>query len=248
MPLVIIAIVLHHLRLITSDIFLVAALAAGAVALAAVLTALFALGRLWQTGDQGWGKALTGLLFGAVSLLPYAWYGSLALRYPAVTDIATTDRGLMPLMFEPGTAAMPAPRMLTAQQRMAIFPNVETRTYPLGLVPAFGVVQALVAQNGWDVRLLREPGDVGQINAQITTLAGWREEVVIRVTGTMTQSSVDMRSASLHALHDFGDNGLRVEAFLAALDDAVMVLLRDNPDANQPAEAEPETAVDQPPQ
>lgn len=244
MPLVIIAVLLHHLRLITSDLFLVAAVVAGAVALAALLTALFALGRLWQTGDQGWGKALTGLLFGVVSLLPYGWYGSLALRYPAVTDIATTDRGLMPLLFEPGMAAMPVPRMLSKEQRMAIFPNAETRTYPLGLVPAFGVVQALVAQNGWDVRLLREPGDVGQINAQITTLPGWREEVVIRVTGTMSESTVDMRSASLNALHDFGDNGLRVEAFMAALDDAVMVLLRDNPNANQPEEPEPEAVVD----
>ncbi|MNY60664.1 hypothetical protein D3C86_1972470 [compost metagenome] len=74
------------------------------------------------------------------------------------------------------------------------------------------------------------------------TLPGWREEVVIRVTGSLTTSTVDMRSASLNALHDFGSNGSRIEDFLAALDDAVTTLLRDNPNANQPLEAEPEAA------
>ena len=58
---------------------------------------------------QWWFIALLGLFFGALSLAPYAWYGSLMLRFPAVTDIATDDRALMPLMFEPGTAAMPVP-------------------------------------------------------------------------------------------------------------------------------------------
>ena len=241
-PLVIMSVLLHRFRLITSDLFLVAALAAGLVAALAVLISLIALARLWQTGDRGWGRALAGLLFGTLSLLPYAWYGHLTLRYPPVTDIATTDRGLLPLLFEPGMQAMPAPKMLTAAEIAQTFPNVETRTYPLGLVPAFGLVQAIVADNGWDVRLLREPGDAGQINAQIVTLPGWREEVVIRVTGSMTTSVVDMRSASLNALHDFGSNGTRIEDFLAALDDAVTTLLRDNPNANQPVEVEPEAA------
>ena len=244
-PLVIISVLLHRFRLITSDLFLVAALAAGLVALLAVLTALIALARLWQTGDQGWGRALAGLLFGALSLLPYAWYGNLMLRYPAVTDIATAERGAMPLVFEPGTQAMPAPKMLSSEAMARTFPNVETRTYPLGLAPTFALVQQLVAANGWDIRLLREPTagfNAGQLNAQIVTLPGWREEVVLRVTGGLDASRVDMRSASLNALHDFGSNGMRIEDFLASLDDAVTTLLRDNPNANQPIEAEPEAA------
>lgn len=244
-PLVIIAVLLHRFRLITSDIFLVTALLGGLVALLAMLTAVLALARLWQTGDHGWGKALAGLLFGTIGMLPYAWYGSLLLRYPPVTDIATTARGSLPLMFEPGTAAMPPPRLLSSTQMADEFPNVETRTYPLGLVPTFGLVQALVAENGWDIRRLREPSDgaVARINARVMTLPGWREEVVILVTGTMTDAKVDMRSASLHALHDFGSNGQRIEAFLGALDDAVTITLRDNPNANQPIEAEVDAEV-----
>ncbi|MOA69555.1 hypothetical protein D3C78_1978140 [compost metagenome] len=52
-----------------------------------------------------------------------------------------------------------------------------------------------------------------------------------------------MRSASLNAQHDFGSNGRRIETFLAALDDAVTTLLRDNPSANQPLETVPEDDV-----
>ncbi|MET3926382.1 DUF1499 domain-containing protein [Devosia sp. 2618] len=236
-PLLVISVLLHHLRLITSDLFLVAVLSAGLVAALAVLAGIVALGRLWFSGDQGWSRALMGIVLGGLCLMPFAWYGNLALRYPAVTDIATADRGPMPLVFEPGTASMPTPKMLTSAQRAVIFPNVETRTYPLGLVPTFGIVRSLVASNGWDIKMLREPVeglDVGQLNAQIVTLPGWREEVVVRVTGTATTAVVDMRSASLNALHDFGSNGTRITDFLAQLDDAVTTLLRDNPNANQP--------------
>jgi hypothetical protein len=244
-PLLIISVLLHHLRLITSDLFLVVISAAGSVSLLALLTGLVALGRLWHTGDQGWSKALVGLFLGAVCLFPFVWYGSLLMRYPAVTDLATTDRGLLPLIFEPGLQNMPPPRLLSPADAEKLFPNVETRTYPLGIVPTFALVRQLVAANGWEVRLSREPGpqfDAAQLNAQIVTPPGWREEVVLRVAGSQERSSVDMRSASLNALHDFGSNGQRIEAFLAALDEAVTTLLRDNPNANQPVEEELETA------
>ena len=249
LPLVVLPVALHHLRLITSDLFLVAAFLALAASALAVLVALVALARLWQTGDRGWGRAVAGLALGGLCLLPFIWYAGLMLRYPAVTDIATTDRGLMPLVFEPGTASMPPPKLLPADQIASIFPNVHTRTYPLAPAQTFALVQLLVTGNGWDVRFLREPGaggEAGQINAQIATLPGWREEAVVRVTGTAAGSAVDMRSASLNALHDFGSNGLRIEAFMMALDDAVTTLLRDNPNAGQPVEAAPPEAEAEP--
>jgi hypothetical protein len=240
-PLLVLPVVLHWMRLISGDLFVAAIVMAGVVAAAAVLVALVALARLWHTGDLGWGRALMGLLFGALCLIPFGWYGNLAMRYPVVTDMATTDRGLLPLVFEPGTAEMPPPVMLSATQQEARFPNARTRTYPLGLAQTFAVVQALVDDSGWDVRLLREPTPTyapGQINAQTTTIPGWREEAVIRVTGDLVTSAVDMRSVSLNAPHDFGSNGRRIEAFLVALDDAITTLLRDNPNANQPIEAD----------
>ena len=245
-PLLVIPVLMHRLRLLTSDLFLVAITVAGIVALLAVGTALVALWRLWQSGDQGWNRALGGLVLGLLCLAPFAWYGNLALTYPAVTDIATVDRGSMPLLFEPGTAAMPPPRLLGPAEQAAIFPNVETRTYPLTPEQAYEVVLRLVTSLGWELRLQRPPEEAepGRINAQIMTLPGWREEAVFRIDADPEGSRVDMRSASLHALHDFGSNGRRIETFLSALDDEITVLLRDNPNTTQPVEVEGEDGAE----
>ena len=231
LPLVVIPVLLHRQRFITGDLFLVAVLMAGLVAAIAFVVSLVALARLWHTGDHGWGKALAGLALSLLCLVPFGWYGSLMLRYPPATDMATTTRGALPMVIEPGTAAMPDPKLLTPAQLNDIFHNVQTRTYPLVPEQVFAMVEHMVAERGWDVRLLREPaGDApGRINAQAMTLPGWREEAVLRVMATAEGSAVDMRSASLNALHDFGSNGQRIEEFLIALDDAVTALLRDNP-------------------
>lgn len=249
MPLVVISVLLHRFRLVGGELFLAAAALAGLVALAAVLTGLGALVRLWQTGDQGWSKALLGLALGLLCLLPFVYHGALAAQYPAVTDIATTDRALLPLVFEPGTTAMPPPKMLAAADQEIIFPNVATRSYPLGQTQTFGLVRQQIEDYGWDIRFQREPaqGTAGQINAQVVTLAGWREEAVLRVTGDRVSATVDMRSVSLNAPHDFGSNGKRIESFLMALDQAVTTLLLENPDANNPVPAEPEGEVEPPP-
>ena len=248
-PLVVISVFLHRFRLIGGDLFLAAAALAGAVALAAVLAGLFALVRLWQTGDQGWSKALLGLALGVLCLLPFAYYGSLASRFPPVTDIATTDRSLLPLVFEPGTASMPPPKMLSAAEQDAVFPNIVTRTYPLNQTQTFELVRQQVQDNGWEIRAERAvtTDAPGQINAQIVTLPGWREEAVLRVSGDENSSTVDMRSVSLNAPHDFGSNGQRLESFLTALDDAITTLLVENPDINLPAPTEPEGDVQPPP-
>jgi len=241
-PVLVIPVLLHRLRWLTSDLFLVALVLAFIIAVMAVGTAMVALWRLWQSGDQGWNRALGGLVMGLLCLAPFAWYGNLALTYPPVTDIATIERGAMPLVFEPGTAAMPPPRTLSSEQVAELFPNVETREYPLTPEQAYELVLRQVTRLGWDLRLQRPPlgSEPGRINAQIMTWPGWREEAVFRIEAGPEGSRVDMRSASLHALHDFGSNGTRIESFLGALDDEITVLLRDNPNTTQPVEAEGE--------
>ena len=242
-PLTVIPVLLHRERLIPSNIFVVAAAVAALVALLAVLVALLALIRLWNTGDHGWGRTLGGLVLALLCLAPVAWFGALAMRYPPATDIATASRGLMPLVLEPDTTLMPPPQLLTGAQIETIFPDVKTRTYPLNAQQTYDIVLRMVEERGWDIRLQHPPataGGVGQINARIVTLAGWREEAVLRIAGAATGASVDMRSASINAVHDFGSNGSRIEDFLTALDTEITTLIRDNPNASQPVEAEPD--------
>jgi uncharacterized protein DUF1499 len=249
-PLTVIPVLLHREHFIASNIFLVAALLAALVAALAVVVALFALVRLWYTGDQGWGRTFGGLFLGLICLMPVAYFTALALKFPVVTDIATTDRGLLPLVLEPDTTLMPPPKLLTAAEIEANFPNVKTRTYPLDAQQAYDIVLRMVTDRGWDIRLQRAPATPtgsGEINARIVTLAGWREEVVLRIAGTATGASVDMRSASINAVNDFGSNGGRIEDFLIALDTEITTLLRDNPNADQPVEADPDEDGSGPP-
>lgn len=240
-PLVILPVGMHHLGLINSPSFFTVALLALGVAALAVLVALLALTRLWFSGDQGWGKALSGLFIGLICLAPFAFYGYQAWRYPPVTDIATVARGELPLLFLPDTAKMPPPKLITSAEQNRIFPNATTRTYPLDVVSLFGIVERLAKSEGWDIRLNAGPGldgAPGRINARITTIPGWREEAVLRVAPTPTGAKVDMRSASINAPHDFGSNGTRIERFMVTLDNEVTTLLRDNPNVNQPVPAE----------
>ncbi|MBJ3784760.1 DUF1499 domain-containing protein [Devosia sediminis] len=242
-PLTLVPVIMHHGGFLDSRTFLSVAAFACLVAALAVLTALIALARLWQTGDQGWGRALAGLFLGLVCLAPFAWYGSLALRNPVVTDISTVPRGELPLIFEPDTALMPPSQMLTPEEQQFYFPNATTRTYPLDALQLFAIVEHLAEEQGWDIRQRNEPGadgEPGRINARIVTLPGWREEAVLRVMPTPGGGAVDMRSASIGAPHDLGSNGERISSFLVALDDEVTAFLRDNPNINQPVAPEPE--------
>ncbi|KKB76652.1 hypothetical protein VW35_17995 [Devosia soli] len=242
-PLVVLPVGMHHLKLIDSPSFFIVALGAMALAAIAILVSLLALVRLWYSGDQGWGSALLGLLFGLFSMAPFTYYGYLAATYPPVTDIATVPRGELPLLFLPDTAQMPPPKLLSAEEQARVFPNATTRTYPLDPTQLFAIVTRLADAEGWDIRLSRDPGadgTPGRINARIVTIPGWTEEAVIRVSTRTGGSSVDMRSASINAPHDFGSNGTRIENFMIALDNEVTTLLRDNPTANQPAPAEDE--------
>jgi hypothetical protein len=245
-PLTVVPVIMHRERFLDSGLFLIVALFAALVAVLAVLAAIVALARLWQTGDQGWGKALAGLFLGLLCLAPFGYYGGLALRYPVVTDIATAPRGELPLLFEPDTASMLPPQVPTPAEQQQYFPNATTRTYPLDPFQLYAIVAHLAEGQGWDIRQRREPGvggEPGRLNARIMTPLGWREEAVLRVSATAEGAAVDMRSASIGAQHDLGSNGNRISEFLVALDNEVTAFLRDNRNLNQPEPVEPDIPV-----
>jgi len=231
LPLTIIPVLLHREQLITSADFVVIEAVAAGVAALAVFLALGAFGRLWITGDQGWSKAGWGLFFGIVCLLPFAYLGYEAMRYPMVNEVTTDIADPLPLVSPVRVA--PTSAVLRAEID-ATFPNVQTRSYPVDATEMFAIVDGLVEARGWDVRTRRAPPtalDIGQINAIAVTLFGWRDEVAIRVAGTAQGSVIDMRSVPLGGFHDFGENGKRIEEFLVALDQKITLTLRDAPQA-----------------
>jgi hypothetical protein len=243
LPLAVIPVFLHRERLISSADFHVIEVVAMAVAAIALLLALGAFGRLWVTGDQGWGKAVVGLLFALICLAPLGILGWQFASYPPVSDV-TTDFADPPGLVSQVASHPPGPAEQAAIE--AAFPNARSRSYPIEAGEMYTLVAALADARGWEPRARREPQTPlaeGQVNAVATALLGWRDEVAIRIQGNPQGAIVSMRSAALHGGPDYGGNGRRIEEFLIALDERVTQSLRDipvapasDPDADEPEE------------
>lgn len=239
LPLAFLPVIMHREGLISSADFHVVEITAMAISGLALVLAIGAFVRLWITGDQGWGKAVLGLVFALICLVPFALVIGQALRSPPVSDVTTSYAAPPDLVSAP---ARPLPPAALRTAVAAAFPNARTRTYPIGPAQTYALVEQLVLEHGWQMRTRREPQTplaTGQVNAVATSLLGWRDEVAIRIRGTAAGSSVDMRSAALHGGPDLGANGRRIEGFLAALDERVTLALREVPTA-APPEIEPD--------
>jgi hypothetical protein len=240
-PLAILSVWMHRQGVIESAGFQLVAVLTMACAALGLGLGLVAFVRLWFTGDRGWGRAVTGVMLGVICLAPVAYAAYQSRNFPAITDL-TTDP-VQPLVL----AAPLVPPVLDAEQlaqQVAAFPNLIARRYALDAPRVFALAEELAVGQGWEIVTARAPaGAVGQgaFTANVVTLLGWRDAVGVRVSGDREGSIVDMRSASTHALPDLGENGRRVEGFLAALDVAVTTFLRENPEA--PGDTEPTAPV-----
>ncbi|MEQ1902323.1 MAG: DUF1499 domain-containing protein [Devosia sp.] len=229
LPLAVLPVFLHRMLFLESTTFEIVEAVALGVATIAFILGLAAMIRLWITGDQGWGRASLGLVFGALCLAPAFYLAVEAVRIQATPDVSTDYAN------PPALVSFAPSRFIGPEERARIeadFPNVRSRTYPVTAPQMFTLVENLAASRGWEMRARRVPVnalDTGQLNAVATTLLGWRHEVAIRVAGTADGSTVDMRSAVLTDFHDFAENGQRIEAFLLELDNQVTLLLRDAP-------------------
>jgi hypothetical protein len=237
LPLAVIPVFMHRERFISSADFTTIEIIAMAVACLAFALALGAFVRLWITGDHGWGKATMGFFFSLLCLLPLAYVLFEMSRFPNISDIATDA------VAPPGLVSqVPPSNVVESAAIVAAFPNARDRTYPIEAAQMYALVVALADQRGWEPRARREPQTPlaeGQVNAVAMTLLGYRGEVAIRIQGDPQGSIVSMRSASLFAGHDLGENGRRIEEFLTALDQRVTQLIRNAPVTAPPPTEEP---------
>ena len=218
---------MHRQRMIASDTFTLLFALGLLLAVLAVAVSIASLARLWQSGFRGWGRTFQALILGLVLASPLGIAVSWGLTYPATNDVATT--GALPGLV---LAHNPEERRLPAAATAAAFPNAVARTYTLPPDKIFALVSGLAADRQWDVRISRKPvtpGYPGRLNALAMTLLGYRDEVAILVDRSADGSVVSMRSASLFGIRDLGVNGLRIEAFLTDLDQAVTEAQRDGP-------------------
>lgn len=245
LPVTILPVFLHRERLITSSEFVAVELVALVFAVLAILLATGAFVRLWVTGDRGWGKAFAGIVFGLICLAPFGWFGYLGWRYPALGDASTT------FIDPPALIGVAEPKPLDEESRMqfdALYPNAQSRTYPIEATEMYPVVAKMAEEWAWQVLTETVPtsaSESGQLNAIAMTLIGFRDEVAVRVSGGAKGATVAMRSVGFAPAYDFGENGHRIEAFLSALDQQVTLMMRNAPVA-APDEAEDAETDDAP--
>lgn len=183
--------------------------------------------RLWEHGDRAGRASLAATLLSLLVLAPFVAGGWFVLRYPALTDISTD-------LVEPPQFVL-APRVRTAgmnpivpispeaaQLQLDHYPDLAGRRYDASMDRVMSAVAAVVASRGWTPR--------GRLRAQIegaeysfeaeapTFLLRFVSDAAVRLTDEGESVFVDLRLATRHGWHDFGDGARRIRAFMAALD------------------------------
>jgi hypothetical protein len=225
--LMIIDVVLHRLTsfptLVAINLFVVAA--AGLVL--STLVSLLAFIQIWRRGYQGAGSAAIGLLLPALMLLWPLSYAPAYVNLPQLNDV-TTDVTQPPSFVElarqrsQGTSPLgyPADRFAAMQQRA--YPDLRTFVMDRSAEEAFELVEEVVRKFRWRVAASTPPSGrpprSGTLEATDQTLiAGFTDDIVVRVEGGSGGTRVDVRSASRYGLHDLGQNAQRVRRFLTEL-------------------------------
>jgi len=195
-------------------------------AAAAILLALASFIAIWRNGSPGLGRALGAVLLSAALLAYPAYLGLRASKLPEINDV-TTDFANPP-RFDVLSRLRPQgrvsyPARFADLQRKA-YPDVTPLQVELPVRPTYDTVLKVINKRKWLVVDARPPAGArrdGVIEAVArTTIMGFRDDVVVRVTPLRDGGSrVDVRSASRYGLHDFGANARRVIALLSDIDD-----------------------------
>lgn len=212
-------------------------------AAAAVLLALASFVAIWRNGAPGLGRALGGMLLGLAMLAYPAYLGLRASKLPAINDV-TTDFANPP-RFDVLSRLRPRDRIdypaRFAELQRKAYPDVVPLQVELPVRAAYETARKVIDKRKWLVVDARPPAGArrdGVIEAVArTTIMGFRDDVVVRVTPLRDGARIDVRSASRYGSHDFGTNARRVVALLADIDDAA---------SNAPDTARDETPTPKP--
>ena len=216
---------LHRLLALPTPVALNIAVASFAAAALVVLMAMVAGLDIWMTGRQGAARVIFGATLAVCLLAVPVGVWMLSRDWPVINDI-TTDTDHPPQFAEvaklrsAGSNSVRYPGEAFKALQLASYPDLKTLTIPRSSEDTFDlVIQAL---GKLKLKILNEtpPGDgtpdaPGLIEiADHTLIMGFKDDVVIRVSGDDKLSRVDVRSSSRYGRSDFGRNAERVRRIL----------------------------------
>jgi Protein of unknown function (DUF1499) len=227
-----VAVVLHRLTpfptSVALNLFLVGVAGAGL----SVLAGLIALAQIWRRGYGGAGSAAAGVLLPLVALAWPLTYVPAYFNLPPIndvtTDLATPPRFVALAKEREGDANFPtSPSARFPAEQQKAYPELRTFVLDRSAQEAFELVEDAVRKLKWKVAVSEPPAmgraaKGGTLEASDTTLvAGFTDDIVIRVEGSANRSRIDVRSASRFGRHDLGTNATRVRRFFAELQNRI---------------------------
>jgi len=147
---------------------------------------------------------------------------------PPIHDITTNIDNPPPFVaIVPLRASAPNPPEYlggeTAELQREFYPDVMSQVYVQPPEDVFTAVTEVVVDMGWE--LVDANVADGRIEATDTTAwFGFKDDIVIRLDAGLANSTVmDVRSKSRIGRSDIGVNARRIRAFIAALNEKLMV-------------------------
>jgi uncharacterized protein (DUF1499 family) len=218
------AFTLHRLFGMPTPIAINLAVLAYIGALVSFLTGLAAAVGIWMHGGAGTARIVGGVLIGLFMIGGALAMVALAGEHPPINDV-TTDAVQPPefdeLLKERGAYAnvpdYPGEAFAKIQSRA--FPDITTMHIDRAADETFSLVTDALKRLRIEIIKSAAPGegktDDGTLEAVDRTLiAGFYDDIAVRVAGDGERARVDIRSASRYGKYDYGRNAERVRAIM----------------------------------
>lgn len=198
------------------------------IVLLALLLALLAFARIWQSGHRGVGMAAQAFLLSLILLLPAGYAGFRLVTRPALNDVSTDIDD--PPAFSRSAVVQAArkgrvpPDVSPERRRLQreAYPKVVPIILEVSAEQAFDLARRAVKNLGWQALEASRPGGrsgAGRIEAVARTpVLRLTDDVVIRIRPRVDGSRVDIRSAARIGSHDLGRSAERIAAFTAEIE------------------------------
>jgi hypothetical protein len=166
---------------------LIAVLVVGfALGLIALVLGIYALTDIWQSGAEGAGPAIAGIVYASPALILLALVVAATVIYPRLTDVSTDPVDPPPLAAnEP--AGDPPLAERAALQRDA-YPDLAPRIYPFPLSDVYAAARKLVAERGWILGRTKPPPAPPKVETVTVSDEDDAAEEELRKKGVMMQS------------------------------------------------------------
>jgi uncharacterized protein (DUF1499 family) len=178
---------------------------------------------IWRSGAEGSARIVLGVFLSTAMLLAPVLAFLYAQQYPMINDLSTDTQAPPPFVSlakarGPGDnpPSYPGPRF--AMQQAAAYPDLKPMAIDRSSEETFELVVDALRKLRMHIVRDEAPGAAGEPGAieavDRTLIAGFYDDVAIRVTGDETASRVDIRSASRFGGADLGRNAERIRQIM----------------------------------